>query len=144
MHLELQITWYKSISVSLQVSVYLSRYLSNHQSPDYAHESSVFRYITKTLGQKDRCDFNVCLLAFHYVLRGKIICLMTASEEEMAAYYSILSQRILWTEEPGGVPAVYGVSQSWKQLKRFSSSSSNDSMLESFPYSCDTVEIFFF
>ena len=54
-------------------------------------ESSVFGYITKTLEQKDRCDFNVCLLAFHFALRGKIICLMTASEEEMATHSSILA-----------------------------------------------------
>ena len=47
-----------------------------------------------------------------------------ALEKEMATHSSVLAWRISGTEEPGGLPAVYGVAQSRAQLKRLSSSSS--------------------
>ena len=40
----------------------------------------------------------------------------------MATYSGILAWRTPWTEEPGGLPAVHGVAQSWTQLKQLSSS----------------------
>ena len=45
-----------------------------------------------------------------------------ATEKEMAAHSSILAWRISGMAEPGGLPSK-GVAQSWKQLKRLSSSS---------------------
>ena len=42
----------------------------------------------------------------------------------MATHSSVLAWRIPGTAEPGGLPAVYGVAQSWTRLKRLSSSSS--------------------
>ena len=39
-------------------------------------------------------------------------------EEGMATHSSILTWRILWTEEPGGLQSTE--SQSWTQLKRLS------------------------
>ena len=42
----------------------------------------------------------------------------------MATHSSVLAWRIPGTGEPGGLPDVYGVAQSWTQLKRLSSSSS--------------------
>ena len=44
-------------------------------------------------------------------------------EEGTATYCSILAWRILWTEEPGRLQSL-GVTKSWTQLKRLSSSSS--------------------
>ena len=41
----------------------------------------------------------------------------------MATHSSILAWRIPGTGEPGGLPDVYGVAQSWTRLKRLSSSS---------------------
>ena len=40
----------------------------------------------------------------------------------MATHSSVLAWIIPGTAEPGGLPAVYGVAQSWTQLKRLSSS----------------------
>jgi len=42
----------------------------------------------------------------------------------MATHSSVLAWRIPGTGEPGGLPDVYGVAQSWTRLKRLSSSSS--------------------
>ena len=44
-------------------------------------------------------------------------------EEGTATYCSILAWRILWTEEPGRLQSL-GVTKSWTQLRRLSSSSS--------------------
>ena len=44
----------------------------------------------------------------------------------MATQSSVLAWRIPGTEEPGGLPDVYGVAQSRTRLKRLSSSSSRD------------------
>ena len=49
-------------------------------------------------------------------------------EKEMATHSSILAWRIPGTEEPVGLPAVYGVAQSRTRLKRLSSSSSSKQM----------------
>ena len=46
-----------------------------------------------------------------------------ALEREMATHSSVLAWRIPGTGEPGGLIAVYGVTQSWTQLKRLRSSS---------------------
>ena len=46
-----------------------------------------------------------------------------ALEKEMATHSSVLAWRIPGTGEPGGLPAVYGVTPSWTRLKRLSSSS---------------------
>ena len=46
-----------------------------------------------------------------------------ALEKEMATHSSVLAWRIPGTGEPGGLPDVYGVAQSWTRLKRPSSSS---------------------
>ena len=46
-----------------------------------------------------------------------------ALEKEMATHSSVLAWRIPGTEEPGGLPSMG--SQSWTQLKRLNSSSSN-------------------
>ena len=43
----------------------------------------------------------------------------------MATHSSVLAWRIPGTGEPGGLPDVYGVAQSWTRLKRLSSSSSS-------------------
>ena len=43
-------------------------------------------------------------------------------EKEMATHSSVLAWRILGTGEPGGLPAIYGVTQSWTRLKLLSSS----------------------
>ena len=40
-----------------------------------------------------------------------------ALEKEMAAYSSVLAWRIPGMAEPGGLPAIYGVTQSWTRLK---------------------------
>ena len=37
-------------------------------------------------------------------------------ENGMATHFSILSQRIPWTEDSGGLPTVLGVPESWTQL----------------------------
>ena len=37
-------------------------------------------------------------------------------EEEMAAHSSILTWKIPWTEEPGGLQSVHGVAKSRTQL----------------------------
>ena len=50
-----------------------------------------------------------------------------ALEKEMATHSSVLAWRIPGTGEPGGLPAIYGVAQSWTRLKRLSSSSSSNS-----------------
>ena len=42
----------------------------------------------------------------------------------MATHSSVLAWRIPGMGEPGGLPDVYGVTQSWTRLKRLSSSSS--------------------
>ena len=47
-----------------------------------------------------------------------------ALEKELAIHSSVLAWRIPGTGEPGGLP-VYGVTQSWTQLKQLSSSSSS-------------------
>ena len=52
---------------------------------------------------------------FHFHALGK----------EVATHSSILAWRIPGMEEPGGLPSVYGVSQSWTRLKQLSSSSSS-------------------
>ena len=49
-----------------------------------------------------------------------------ALEKEMATHSSILAWRIPGMGAPGGLPAVYGIAQSWTRLKRLRSSSSND------------------
>ena len=41
--------------------------------------------------------------------------LVTALEKEMTTHSSILSWRIPWTEEPGGLQSM-GVTRSWTQL----------------------------
>ena len=46
-----------------------------------------------------------------------------ALEKEMATHSSVLAWRIPGMGEPGGLPDVYGVAQSWTGLKRLSSSS---------------------
>ena len=51
-------------------------------------------------------------------------------EKAMAPHSSILAWKIPGTGEPWGVP-IYGVAQSWTQLKRLSSSSSNNVMITS-------------
>ena len=43
----------------------------------------------------------------------------------MATHSSVLAWRIPGMGEPGGLPDVYGVTQSWTRLKRLSSSSSS-------------------
>ena len=45
-----------------------------------------------------------------------------ALEKEMATHSSVLAWRIPGTGEPGGLPDIYGVAQSWTRLKRLSSS----------------------
>jgi len=45
-------------------------------------------------------------------------------EKGMATHSSVLAWRIPGTEEPGGLPEVYGVAQSRTRLKQLSSSSS--------------------
>ena len=47
------------------------------------------------------------------------------SEKEMATHSSVLAWRILWTEEPGGLPSMGSHRVSRTRLKRFSSSSSS-------------------
>ena len=47
----------------------------------------------------------------------------------MAAYSSVLAWRIPGTAEPGGLPAVYGVTQARTRLKQLSSSSSSKAQL---------------
>ena len=47
-----------------------------------------------------------------------------ALEKEMATHSSVLAWRIPGMGEPGGLPAVSGIAQSWTQLKQLSSSSS--------------------
>ena len=37
-------------------------------------------------------------------------------EKGMATHCSVLAQRILWTEEPGGLHMVQGVAKSWTRL----------------------------
>ena len=49
---------------------------------------------------------------------------LQALEKELATHSSVLAWRIPGTGEPGGLP-VYGVTQSWTQLKQLSSSSSS-------------------
>ena len=44
-----------------------------------------------------------------------------ALEKEMATHSSVLAWRIPGTGEPGGLPAVYGVTQSQTRLKQLSS-----------------------
>ena len=39
-------------------------------------------------------------------------------EKEMATHSNIPAWRIPWTEEPGGLPGVHGVANSWTRLKR--------------------------
>ena len=46
---------------------------------------------------------------------------LSCLEKEMATHSSVFAWRIPGTGEPGGLPS--GVSQSWTQLKRLSSSS---------------------
>ena len=41
-------------------------------------------------------------------------------EEEMATHSSILAWRTPWTEEPGGLHTVHGVTKSWTRLKQLS------------------------
>ena len=51
-----------------------------------------------------------------------------ALEKETATHSSVLAWRIPGMGEPGGLPSM-GVAQSWKQLKRLSSSSSYTDLL---------------
>ena len=37
-------------------------------------------------------------------------------EKGMATHCSVLAQRSLWTEEPGGLHMVHGVAKSWTRL----------------------------
>ena len=40
-------------------------------------------------------------------------------EEGMATHSSILAWRIPWTEEPGGLHTVQGITKSWTQLNDY-------------------------
>ena len=40
-------------------------------------------------------------------------------EKGMAIHFSILAWRILWTEEPGGLHTVHGVTKSWIPLNSY-------------------------
>ena len=55
-----------------------------------------------------------------------------ALEKEMATHSSVLAWRIPGTEEPGGLPDVYGVAQSRTRLKQLSSSSSSSEFEKDF------------
>ena len=68
-----------------------------------------------------------------------------ALEKEMATHSSVLAWRIPGIAEPGGLPAICGVTQSWTRLKRLSSSSSSISYSEvkvsqSCPTLCDPMD----
>ena len=43
-----------------------------------------------------------------------------ALEKGMVTHSSILAWRVPWTEEPGGLHTVHGVTKSWTQLNQFS------------------------
>ena len=58
-------------------------------------------------------------------MRAQILAsIMPSMQKEMTTHSSVPAWRIPGTEEPGGLPAVYGVTQSQTRLKRLSSSSS--------------------
>ena len=64
-------------------------------------------------------------------------------EKKMAIHSSILTWKILWTEEPGGLPSIW-VAQSQTRLKRLSSSSSSlpcmDDLVRDTPLCMDDTE----
>lgn len=69
----LHLSIHPSIDWSIYISIYLITYLQTIPTG-----SSVFRSIAKILEQRDRCDFNFCLLVFYFALKGKITYLMAA------------------------------------------------------------------
>ena len=62
-----------------------------------------------------------------------------ALEKEMATHSSILAWRIQGTEEPVGLPAIYGIAQSRTRLKRLSSSSSSKQVTRVFEI-CSSIK----
>ena len=69
----------------------------------------------------------VCVCVCGVVCVMSDVCFMVwgvCLEKEMVTHSSVLAWRIPGTGEPGGLPDVYGVAQSWTRLKRLRSSSS--------------------